>query len=214
MPHAEDLAPTHAVEGLQDGIALDVDEGVERAGLACDQRRRRELGKFEHRELLGVVAQRLRPVEDARTFGHGAVEQPGRRHVFDVERRVLAHDDRREIAQRHDVARDLDAPLVVIGEQFEMYRLGADAVQRGPVDTRLLDRPDGVTGVLCGAHHGNARVLVGLQRIQRVDNESKAHERNSWWCRSKMEPTVYTSADAVRSSSSDAASNARRATTP
>ena len=51
------------------------------------------------RELLVVVADRARPVEHARAFALRAFEQVRRVHVLHVERRVLAHDHRRELGR-------------------------------------------------------------------------------------------------------------------
>ena len=64
--------------------------------VARHQRRRDELRELEDRELFRVVAQRRRPVEDARAFALGLLEQVGRVEVLAVERRVLAHQHRVE----------------------------------------------------------------------------------------------------------------------
>ena len=65
-------------------------------------------------------------------------------------------------------------------------------------------RPDFVPARLRGPHHGDARILGGLERRQRIDDEENAHQA----------ATATSAAGSVRSISIAAASAARRATTP
>ena len=65
-------------------------------------------------------------------------------------------------------------PGVVVGADFQRR----DARPRHavvPEDGRLLDREQRVAARLRGAHHGDARILVGLERIQRIDDEGEFH---------------------------------------
>ena len=95
---AEDRRAAHAVERLHDRVAVRVDERVDPRRVARHERRRDELAELRDRDLLVVVADRARPVEDARALALGGLEQVRRVHVLHVERRVLAHQHRREIA--------------------------------------------------------------------------------------------------------------------
>ena len=103
-----------------------------------------------------MVAQGARPVENACALGLGAFEQPGGGDVFKVEGRVLAHHHGRELAQRNRMADQFDVPLGVVGQEFEVHRLSADAVQCVPVKRGQLDGPHRVAGGLRRAHHGDA----------------------------------------------------------
>ena len=77
--------------------------------VARDERRRDELAELRDRELLVVIADRARAVEDARALVLGAFEQVRRVDVLHVERRVLAHDHRAEVGElAQDAARPRD----------------------------------------------------------------------------------------------------------
>ena len=89
-----------------------------------------------------MIAQRPRSIEDARAFAFGTLEQPRRGHVLDIERRILAHHDGAEVAQRNYVPVDFDEPVVVVGKHFQVHRFGADAMQRREMDRLLLHSPD------------------------------------------------------------------------
>jgi hypothetical protein len=67
---------------------------------ARDQRGADELRELHDRQLLGVVAQRARLVDDARAFALGLLQQVRGVEIFAVEGRVLAHQHGVEVGQR------------------------------------------------------------------------------------------------------------------
>ena len=91
-----------------------VDERADPRRVAGHQRGRDELAEPRDRELLVVVADRARPVEDARALALGGFEQIGRVHVLHVERRVLAHQHRREILERAILGLAGRVPVVIV----------------------------------------------------------------------------------------------------
>jgi hypothetical protein len=97
---AEDLAAAHAVERLQDGIALMSMNEWMSAGFAGHQRRHRERQELGHREASPSDRAGARPVEDTRSLGFGTFKQPGGGHELHVEGGILAHEHGPEIAQR------------------------------------------------------------------------------------------------------------------
>ena len=88
--HAEDAHSTHAVERLEDDVAVLRMEGLHVLRLPRDERGRGKLGELHHGELLRMVAQRRGLVEDARTLALGLLEQVRGVDVLGIEGRVLA----------------------------------------------------------------------------------------------------------------------------
>jgi hypothetical protein len=113
---AEDAHAAHAVQRLEDDVAVLGVEGADGRGAARHERGRDELRELEDGELLGVVAQRRGAVEDACTLALGLPEQVRGVEVFAVEGRVLAHDHRAGIAQGAGgvLGRDLEPGLPVV----------------------------------------------------------------------------------------------------
>ena len=56
VANAENLTATHAVERLEDRIALYVDKALDECGFARDHRRHGEPGEFANGQLFGVIA--------------------------------------------------------------------------------------------------------------------------------------------------------------
>ena len=195
--HAEDALAAHAVQALQDHVLLRVDERVQALGLARAQRGRDELRELQDSQLLVVVAHRGGVVEDARALALGLGQEPQARQILQVEGRVLAHEHRVVLGERAlgEVAPGLVPVLVAV---LHPHALRAGAHLLAPVEIALLGPVELVPARLRGAHHRHARVLVGPERFERVEDEEELH------C----------SAGAVRSSSSAAAASASRATTP
>ena len=168
----------HAVERFEDDVLLAVDKAVQSRHFAGDQHGRGELREFEQRELFRMLTQGCRAVEHLRAFGGGAFEQPGAGQIVKVEGWILAHDDGSKVTQPHVMAQNFPVPRSIVVRQFQMPRLGTDAVQRGVMESGLLDGPYRVSGRLGGAHHGNARILGNLQGIQWIKDEGEAHVPN------------------------------------
>ena len=147
-----------------------------RAGVARDERRRDELGELRDRELLVVVADRARPVEHARALALGELEQVRRVDVLHVERRVLAHQHRGEVRER--------AAPPARPAAYQSWSSGA-SVERH--DARPACRRASQQRSACSsantawprarerAHHRDARVLVGLELGQRIEDEGEVH---------------------------------------
>ena len=85
-------------------------ERLDLGEVAGDERRRHQLGKFHHEQLLGRIAH-LRRIVDHQGARHDALEQMGGGHIGEIERRILA--------QQHHVEFDeLPAPRLAQGEMI------------------------------------------------------------------------------------------------
>ena len=90
----------HALEWLDDGVALRGDERAQDLVAGSDQRRRAHIGEPGRGEFLVEVPQSAGAVVDRDPRVLGLLQQVGRVDVVHVERRVLAHQDRVEVGQR------------------------------------------------------------------------------------------------------------------
>ena len=95
---AEDAHAAHAVQRLQDDVAVLGVEGAHGQRIARDQGRAGELRKLQDGKLLRMVTQGTRLVENFRTFALSLLQQMGGVEVLAVEGWILAHDDGIEIA--------------------------------------------------------------------------------------------------------------------
>ncbi len=158
----EDAGPAHAVQRLEDDIALLGVEFAQALGVARDDGRCGELAELRDRQLLGVVADRLRLVEHARALPLGDLQQPGAGDVFHVERRVLAHQHGVEAGQRQQARVAGAVPVVLVAGQGKGRgdRLDHIARQR---QLRLLAGIDGIAARRRLAHHREGGILVNLE---------------------------------------------------
>jgi len=92
---AEDARAAHAVQRLEDDVAVLGMKAPHVVRIARHQGGADELRKLQDGQLFGVVAQGARLVEDPRAFALGLLQQVGGVEVLAVERRVLAHQHRR-----------------------------------------------------------------------------------------------------------------------
>ena len=115
----------HPVERLHHHVLLVVDELRDEVQSRVTSVGRDEFRELGDRELLVVVADRARAVEDARALALGAFEEVRRVHVLHVERRILAHHHRGELGEPQDVAGALAIPRVVVVEELERLRAPA-----------------------------------------------------------------------------------------
>ena len=157
---AENLAAAHAVERLEDHVALFVDEMLDLRHVAADQRRWRIVGEFHQRQLLGMLAQCPRPVENTHPVGLGSFEQPGGRQVLEIEGRILAHEDRVEGLERQPFPARLPVPVVVVRPQVEVQRLAKDTtgvpgLRLAPTEAGGVDSENLVAVLFGGTHHGD-----------------------------------------------------------
>jgi hypothetical protein len=175
-PDAEDAHAAHAVQRLEDDVLVLCMEGADGIGLARHQRGRRKLRELHQRELLGVVAQRARAVEDARAFALGLLQQVRGVEELAVERRVLAHQHGVEAVQRlARFVRDLE-PRIGFARQRDVAHLCRDGLAALPMQVLGLAGRQRVTAPLQLAHHREGGVLVDLEGFERVgDNEDFFH---------------------------------------
>ena len=97
----EHAGATHAVQRLDDHVLVLVVEGFQTGHVAGHQRGRGELADFGDGQLFRVIADGRAGVEDLGALLLGVFQQMGGIHVFHVEGRILAHDDRAQIGQAH-----------------------------------------------------------------------------------------------------------------
>src|SRR5262249_59595626 len=119
--------------------------------------------------------------------------------VLHVERRILAHQHSRERRERAYRRLSDVVPVVIVSVHRERPHAGKRLASI-PEDLGLLGREQLVPPRLQGTHHGHARVLVGLERWQGIENESdfQAAGRRE----AKEAPSYRISRAALRPSSS------------
>ncbi len=212
--HTEHAHPAHAVERLDDHVAMLGVEGAQARRITRDERRRDELRKLADRELFRVIADRLRLVEHVRARPLGKLEHPRGRHVFHVERRILAHQHRTERRQRTGFVRGRLVPRMAV-------QIGRIADDRHALHVRLdaRTRPRELVRLACVhrmpaprrlRHHRVGRILVDLEALERVGDKENVHEVLYV---AKVRYTWMASGSVFSSSIDDAISDSR-ATTP
>src|SRR5688572_22398655 len=122
-----------------------------------------------------MVTNGIGRVEYARTLARRGGEEPGGDHVFEVERRVLAHQDRRIALERSGLRLVRAVPVLAVVRERDALARGTDP-PLGPREALLLAHPYMVAALLRGPHHRDARVLVRLERPGRVDDEQKLQD--------------------------------------
>jgi len=130
--------------------------------------------------IFSLWSDRPRPVEDPRALRLGAFQQPGGGDIFEIEGRILAHQHRIEGGERLMLAFLLGTPRAVIGVsglvgvELQARRRGAHRAI-APGQRLAHDGMHLVATPLRLAHHGDAGVLVGFQRFQRIEYERQSH---------------------------------------
>ncbi len=141
-----------------------------------DQGRCRELAELGNRQLFVVAADGGGLVEDARALRLGQFQQVGAVDVFHIERRVLALDDGVEVGQAGFLALAGTEPVGGVARQGDLGDVGChNAVRQGHI--ALLEGVHRVAALDRLAHHGEGRILVGLEAGQRVGEEGDFHGR-------------------------------------
>jgi hypothetical protein len=134
------------------------------------------LRELEDRQLLGMVAQCRRPVEHTRALALGLLQQMRGVEVFRVERRILAHQHRARVGQRElALGDDVEPRVLVVGQRERARAARHHARAAAPHQIGRLAGPQLVPAPRRLAHHREGGVLVGLERLQRVGHEEKAH---------------------------------------
>ena len=110
----EDATPTHAVERLADRLAMLGEEGVHIWHGAGDERRRAALREPGGKHLLVHIPQALRSVHHQTARCFSPFQNVRGVDVFRVERRVFAHQQHVEAAQRLGHSIPVSEPVVEI----------------------------------------------------------------------------------------------------
>ncbi len=171
---AKHRLPAHSVERLEHHVAVSVDEFLELPGEPCHQRRRGELRVFRDRQLLAVVADRARFVEHLRAILLRELQKPGARDVLGVERRVLAHEHHFEFIERRLLWRCDPIPRNLVTGESEAGSF-ADNPTSLPHEAFLQHEIQIVAALRGLDHHRVSRILVSLERGQRVGDEGDSH---------------------------------------
>ena len=167
IAHAEDAGAAHAVQRLENDVAVLCVKTADIGRAACHQGRTTELCKLHDRQLFRMVTQCPRLVEYPRAFALGLLQQMRRIKVLGVERGVAAHQHRREIFQRapRPLVRAMCCfePARCVGVQSDishsrLHRRATDPVQINRFASRQLVAP-----LLQFTHHRERGVLVNLE---------------------------------------------------
>ena len=123
-----------------------------------------------------MIANSARRVPDTRAIGFGALQQPGRGDVLEIEGGILTHEHRIEVAQRTNRLFPHRKPDGVGGRRQNALR-ARQYPAVAPDQRRALNGPDRVAARRCRAHHGDRGILMRRQAFQRIDDEGKLHQR-------------------------------------
>ena len=176
---AKNTHAAHAVQRLQDDVLVLGMKALDVLGVARDQRRADELRKLHDGKFFRVVAQRTRPVENARAFALGLLQQMRAVEILAVKGRVFAHDDCAKVFEclRPFVGLLLPGsePVGCVAGQLDVAHKGGDRRAALPHDVFGLAGADAVAAPLGLTHHDKGGVLVNLEGLERVSNEENVH---------------------------------------
>ena len=168
----KDASTAHAVERLEDDVAVLGMKAPNVGRITRHQRGADELSKLENRQFFGVIANGPRLVENLRALPLGLLEQVGGIEVLAVKWRVLAHHHAIKVFER---LRPLVGRLLRGGIPIDRFTGEGDVTHKGrdwaatlPHQVAHLAHADGVATALGLAHHGKSGVLVNLEGRQRV----------------------------------------------
>ena len=174
----EHAGATHAVQRLDDHVLVLVVEGFQTGHVAGHQRGRGELADFGDGQLFRVIADGRAGVEDLGALLLGVFQQMGGIHVFHVEGRILAHDDRAQIGQAHIPGLGFAPPVMAVQvrpvDQLDGRGHGADGAFLD-IQVALHGHAERMPARDQRAHHGDRTVLVRLQERQGIQNEQNVH---------------------------------------
>ena len=147
-----------------------------RAGVAGHQRRRDELGEARDRQLLVVVADRARPVEDARALALGAARAgTSRRRTPCRTAGPCACSTAAKSASGALLGSPGAVPVVVVAGERQRHDARRDVPPRPSRGRPARSAKTAWPRARERAHHRDARVLVGLELGQRVEDEGEVH---------------------------------------
>ena len=169
----EDAHPAHAVQGLENDVAV-LGMELPHVGLAAgDQGGRNELGKFQDGQFFRVVTQRAGPVEHLCTLPFGLPEEMSGVEVLAVKRRILAHQHRIHIAQDQPGVRDATEPVVGFAGEHDLACLHRHRFAALPTQISRFTGQKDVAAPGRLAHHRESGILVNLERLQRVGDKEQ-----------------------------------------
>ncbi|MNP25439.1 hypothetical protein D3C76_1182490 [compost metagenome] len=170
--HAEDRRAAHAVQRLEDDIAVLLPEGFQLRFVARDECFRRQVGEPGGIQLLVTVAQALRFVNDQRAFLFRALKDIGAVDEFGVERRIFTHQDHVEIGKRNILLRTELVPFIVILLDVNDARAGAGftvvQVKIGHFHVMEL-----VAATLCFQQHSEAGIFLDVNACDGVHHDAE-----------------------------------------
>ena len=171
----EDAHAAHAVQWLEDDVAVLGVKGFHVGLFTRDQRGADELRKLQDGQLLGVVPQGRRLVEDPGAFALSLAQQVGGVEVLAVKGRVLAHHHGVHAVQR-DLSRGLRAePIIGVACERDFAHRAGHRPTTLPAQLLRLAGHQGVSTPGGLAHHREGGVFVNLERLQRVGHKQQFH---------------------------------------
>ena len=174
---AEHRGAAHSVEWLQDDVAVCGEKLMNQPGVPRDQRRRHELRKTRDCHFFVAIPDRARIVEHTRALRLRQLEEIGAVEVLHVERRVLAHQHRVEILERRRLHWVNAIPRSGVAGEVQPLRVAGHHPVL-PDDVFLLHCVNLVRTRSRFAHHRECGILVYLEIVERVDDESDFHGRD------------------------------------
>ncbi len=141
--------------------------------VARDQGGRAALREPGRIDLLVHVAQAIGPVHDQRTLHLGAFEDIGRVDVLGIERRVLAHQDRVEVAEAGYHRRAAREPVRVVLTHADRVRAteGDAVAQPDAGQFQVMQFP---AAALRSEQHRQRSVLARLDVLDRIHDDGDA----------------------------------------
>ncbi len=169
---AENRRAAHAVERLEDHIAMLLPERAQLLFVARHQRVWRQVGKPGSVEFFIAVTQALRFVNDQRALLFRALQQISGVNELGIKRRVFTHQHHVKIGQRDSLLAAKRVPLIVVllDAQQPGARVSHATAQRQIAHLHVVNF---ITAALCFQQHGEAGVFFNVDGRNRVHNDAK-----------------------------------------
>ena len=170
---AEDAHAAHAVERLEDDVAVFGVKGADGGCRARDQRGRDEWLELHDGEFFRMVAQGAGAVDDQRALALGLLQQVRGVEVFGVKGRVFAHEHGVKVTQRGGARCARCKPRLALfrAGKRNVLHFGTHGLPAAPDDVLRLAGAERVPALHRLAHHGERRVFIGFEGFQRVGNK-------------------------------------------
>ncbi len=172
--YAEHRAPRHSVERFENHVMMLRQEFQNQFGPARYQAWHGKFIEFGDGELFVEITQRLWLVENSCSLCFGEFQQISAVDVLHIVRRVLAHQHHIEALKRHYFNLAGPIPVVLIPGQREFSGMSQHPAELQYHILLLHDVERMAAGCRLN-HHGEAGVLVNLEGVKRIENESEVH---------------------------------------